>query len=283
MTPIQININGTWIQESIPELHALLKRPLPDGLGVFETMRMVDNTIPLLSSHYQRLQHSATALNFRLPDLPGPEQILDGIKEQLFDESNLLNAKVRWGIVYQSERLQQETAFTPPLWFLEVIPGPAYSEFDTRPLHLGVYSEKRKQSGTSAIHKLLHEALYDEAYALALSEGWDDAFILNTSGKIIESVNSNLFVWDGTHLRTPPLSEGCVGGIYRNHLMEVCKQAGIRVQESALNKEDLELAKEIMLCNALRGVRAVTHFAGKQFSSEFSSKLYAMCRTAERP
>ncbi|MFM9055980.1 MAG: aminotransferase class IV, partial [Bacteroidota bacterium] len=192
MTPIQININGRWILESVPELHELLKRPLRDGLGVFETMRMVDGMIPLLPRHYQRIRHSVTAWDYPLPDLPVPQSILSELKTQLAESPHLSSAKVRWGVIFQSGQLQQHSEFPLPCRFLEVIPGPAFAHFDATPLKLGVYTEKRKQSSTKAKHKLLHESVYEDAFTFAVSQGWDEAIVLNPTGQVIESANSNL-------------------------------------------------------------------------------------------
>lgn len=281
MTSIRINIGGTWIQESIPELHDLLKRPLRSGQGFFETMRITEGDIPLLDKHHRRLCKTKTHYNIRMTDFPNPAEMRSLVHGMKIDPQSSKEGKVRWGVVLEQLELEAYTAIKPPCWFFEFTPGPTYCEFDTTPLQLGIYTEKFKRSAPTSIYKLLHETVYDEALSYAKSQGWDDAFILNHEGNIIESVNANLFVWDGNCLLTPPLDDGCVAGIYRSHLMEVCNKAGIRVQESALHTKDLELAKEIILCNALRGVRAVTHFAGKQFSAEFAKKLFALCRSAE--
>lgn len=97
-------------------------------------------------------------------------------------------------------------------------------------------------------HKTTRRALYDKARA-ALTQGVDEYIFLNERGEICEGTITNIVVTapDGTRL-TPPLSAGCLPGVYRQGLLE----AGL-VREAILTPLDLMAAAGICLTNSLRG------------------------------
>src|SRR5262249_33824176 len=95
----------------------------------------------------------------------------------------------------------------------------------------------------------------------------DDCLVLNSRERIADSSIANLFYVKGETIYTPPLSEGCVAGGMRRWLMESLPGEGLRVAEKPVAPEDLILADEGFLTNAIRGVRWVGNFAGTTYGS----------------
>jgi 4-amino-4-deoxychorismate lyase len=97
-------------------------------------------------------------------------------------------------------------------------------------------------------HKTTRRALYDQARA-SLPPGADEMLFLNERGEVCEGTITNIVVTlpDGARL-TPPLSSGCLPGVFRQSLLD----AGA-VRESVLAPQDLAGAAGISLINALRG------------------------------
>ena len=101
---------------------------------------------------------------------------------------------------------------------------------------------------------------YDQAFIEAQSNNWDDGLLLNEAGRVAESAIANIFYLKKNILYTPPLTEGCVEGVYRSYFMEKHD-----VVEKAVTPEELLAADAVFLTNALRGkikVAAIgnTHF-----------------------
>jgi para-aminobenzoate synthetase/4-amino-4-deoxychorismate lyase len=103
-------------------------------------------------------------------------------------------------------------------------------------------------------HKTTHREQYDRCLAQARAAGCDEIIFRNERGEITEGTISNVFIRRGGKLLTPPLSCGVLPGIFRRHLLETEANA----EERILTLEDLETADEILICNSLRGLRAVS-------------------------
>jgi branched-chain amino acid aminotransferase len=72
------------------------------------------------------------------------------------------------------------------------------------------------------------------------------------------------------------LTEGCVAGVMRSHLLQQWKKEGRAVVEGAYEVQDLMEADELFLTNAIHGIRWVKSFGEKQYGCR---KQYS-CMTA---
>lgn len=97
-------------------------------------------------------------------------------------------------------------------------------------------------------HKTTRRTLYDQARA-ALPEGIHEAVMLNEWGEVCEGTITNISITtpDGDRL-TPPLSAGCLAGVYRQSRLN----NGL-LHEATLTLTDLAEATSINLINSLRG------------------------------
>jgi len=84
----------------------------------------------------------------------------------------------------------------------------------------------------------------DEAVEL----GYDDAILLNESGSVAEASTCNLFMVRDGQLVTPPVSENILEGITRKSVMQLAKDLGIEVVERTINRTELYIADEVVLC-----------------------------------
>ncbi len=112
-------------------------------------------------------------------------------------------------------------------------------------------SDKRVTS-TDALARLKtswRSALDDEAARLAVLCGADEALFLNERGEVAEGSRTNVFVWRGERLLTPPLECGVLDGCLRRELIDLGKCA-----ERRLMPNDLETADAVYLGNSLRGL-----------------------------
>lgn len=99
-------------------------------------------------------------------------------------------------------------------------------------------------------HKTTHRALYDQQFAEARTEGFDDVLFTNEKGEVTEGAISSVFIEKDGRLFTPPLTSGVLPGVFRRHLLE--RRAD--VEERTLTIDDLKTADAIYLCNSVRGM-----------------------------
>jgi branched-chain amino acid aminotransferase len=78
--------------------------------------------------------------------------------------------------------------------------------------------------------------------------GFDEAVVLTADGHVNEASAANLFVVrDGVAL-TPPVSDDLLEGVTRKALMEMLVKEGIPVVVRALDRSELYVADEVLLC-----------------------------------
>ena len=95
------------------------------------------------------------------------------------------------------------------------------------------------------------------ALAEAHSKGAREAIFGNVSGNLCEGTGSNIFVYYLGKLITPPLSSGCLAGVTRALVIEICKKLGIPVFEDNTELEFLEKVEFAFLTSTLREVQAI--------------------------
>lgn len=105
-------------------------------------------------------------------------------------------------------------------------------------------------------HKTTRRRLYDSELCRALEKGYDDIVFLNADGFVTEGAIHNIFiVKDGLWL-TPPVTDGALPGVLRQHLLDSNK-----CSERRLRLHDLMSADEVYLGNSVRGLRKVEAIA----------------------
>jgi para-aminobenzoate synthetase / 4-amino-4-deoxychorismate lyase len=114
-------------------------------------------------------------------------------------------------------------------------------------------------------HKTTHRQFYDDELAKAQVQGFDEVVFMNERGEITGGAISNIFIRKGDRLITPFLACGVLPGVFRSFLLDTAADT----EEGVLTGPDLREAKEIYLCNSLRGMRLVDRFEFEVTTSAF--------------
>ena len=218
--------------------------------GVFETMRVHRMTVFRLDRHLERLRNALGAL-----EIPAPPQlrpwVLDAVRgvggSDLSVRLTVTRGIGAGGIAPSTE--------AGPTVLIAVAPLPV---FPTSVYEVGliahVASGRRNEHAMTAGLKTL---AYTEAVAALLEAqhaGADEALFLDTEGHCSEATSSNLFIWTGTTLVTPPASCGALPGITRAAVLELATTRGVPVAEHPFGLDDLFDAEEAFLTSSLRGL-----------------------------
>jgi branched-chain amino acid aminotransferase len=92
----------------------------------------------------------------------------------------------------------------------------------------------------------------------ALENGYDEAVMLNSHGKVVEGSAENIFVVKDDVIQTPPLSAGGLEGITRDSVIQIIDENGGFVIERDLDRDDLYNADEIFMTGTAAEVKSVT-------------------------
>lgn len=104
----------------------------------------------------------------------------------------------------------------------------------------------------------------------------DESLMLDTEGELVCATAGNIFaVRDGT-LVTPDLRFCGVLGVMRGQVLKVAKKLRLTVSEEPLWPHDLEIASEVFITNAVRGIRSAGSLGSLQWSeTAVASRLAA--------
>ena len=92
----------------------------------------------------------------------------------------------------------------------------------------------------------------------AITNGFDEAILLNDRGQVSEGSGENLFLLKNGKLSTPSISDSVLPGITRNTIVELAQnELGIEVVERSITRSELYLADEIFLTGTAAHLTAV--------------------------
>lgn len=234
------------------------------GDGFFESIKIFNRKPFNFENHFKRIQSSANYLDliFKIS-----KQDFLNIIIELLENNKIINGYIRISVFRES--LGKYCPDSNDSSFIISSKEDKKSCFtvNSNYLNLGVYKENLKSNSKISNLKSLNSLLYVMASKYALENKYDDVLLLNTNENIIESTNSNLFVFNKGVVFTPPLSDGCVDGSMRKLLLSIIKnEYEIKVQ--SLSFQQIQQSEEIILSNAISGVRRVTHFANEIYSKK---------------
>jgi branched-chain amino acid aminotransferase len=92
----------------------------------------------------------------------------------------------------------------------------------------------------------------------ALRDGYDEAIMLNSQGKIAEGSAENIFIVKNDQILTPPLSADVLEGITRDSVIKIIEENGGEVNETNVERDDLYVADEVFMTGTAAEVKSVT-------------------------
>ena len=233
------------------------------GDGFFESIKIFNQSPFNFNNHYNRIEFSADFLNLKF--LISKEELLKKIKELLL-QNDIVNGSVRITIFRESDGkyypINNESSY-----IITSVKDQNSSFLNNDKLSLGIYTDNLKSPSKLSNIKSLNSLLYILASKYAKSNGFDDVLLCNSSNNIIESTNSNLFLKSKNTVFTPPISAGCVDGSMRKLLISIIERK-YKLTYKSLKVEDVSESDEIILSNAISGVKKVSLFRDKEFNED---------------
>lgn len=92
-----------------------------------------------------------------------------------------------------------------------------------------------------------------------------EGLMLGPEGEIVGGTMSNLFLWDGSRLRTPRIDRCGIAGTVRALAMDLAAEHGIACTETRLGRADLLEGAGIFLTNSVLGVWSVRRLQERDY------------------
>lgn len=227
------------------------------GNGVFETLVSYAGEPFAFTRHHERLCRSAGAMGLSVPS----HGTLLGACREVLAANNLERtlARVRITLTGGPAPLGSERGDADPTVIVAATAAPDLG--DTASVVVVPYTRNQ----TSALAGLKTTSYGENVVALAYAKkrGAGEAIFANTRGQLCEGTGTNIFVVLDGVLHTPPLEAGCLAGVTRALVAELCAPAGIRLEESLLPVERLAEAEEAFLTSTTREVQPIREVDGK--------------------
>lgn len=246
----------------------MIHRAFQYGDLAFESIRVENGKALFLTRHFNRIKFTCHQLQFQSDWLT-----FEWFKNEIdvLIQSLLVDVKYRIRfIVFRDgggfyQPLHHTTQFQ--FQFEEIH---SYFPFINK---LGVYPENYKACTPLSNLKTGNALIYVLSSIWAKANELDDVIILNEHKRVVESSSSNIFILKKGKLYTPPLTEACVAGVYREAMLEILPDRGIFCEEIPLNVSDILDADEIFVSNSIRGIRPIKHFEGKTYESVMTGHI----------
>lgn len=251
--------------------------------GFFESIRIINGTIPLFRLHYGRLKDSLETYKMEVPEWMNEEALytllIDLHKSHvLVGDSRIRLTIFRGGGGKYTPESNLANAFAS----LEPLEKEGY-HLNEKGLAIGLYQDLAKTPSRFAHYKNIYSQLFIQAGIYASEQGLDDVIILNDDHQLVETVSSNIFLVVNGGLYTPQLEFGAIGGVMRATVINLALDMGIKVYESKLAAHDLVKADEVFLTNAIQGIRWVASYRTKRYFNKTSALITNQLRSLTNP
>lgn len=256
------NLNGK-ITEAANTRIVTDNRAFRYGYGLFETMLVRDSNIMLATYHWERLFAGMKALYFTPPKLMEADVLEAEVLKTVKKNKAEALCRVRLQVFADGGGLYDGHSQRPQ-YIIECYPLEEHTtRLNEAGLVLGIADGLQKSADSLANYKTTNALIYALAAQQAKANKWNDALILNMSGNVIESTIANVFWTKDSNIYTPPLTDGCVAGVMRRHILEK-----LRVTEQSLNYTALQDADGMFLTNAIRGIKWVKQVGEKSYTTD---------------
>lgn len=278
-----INLNGV-LREAEESKLTVFNRGFAFGDAVFETIRIINGKIMFWEDHYFRLMASMRIMRMEIPENFSPEFL----EEELLDivEANGLGAsaaRVKF-IVFRKEG----GLYTPKTNDVGYVISTSSLEsafylLSSDPYEIELFKDHYINSGLLSTVKTNNRAINILGGIYAQENDYDNCLVLNERKNVVEALNANVFLVNGTTIKTPPLSDGCIKGITRGAIIDIIKKLPeYTFVEESVSPFELQKADELFLTNVIMGIRPVTKYRKKEFDFEVAKDLLSKLNAKAR-
>ncbi len=275
-----VSINGE--NKALDSLNMYTNRAFKFGDGVFESIRIINGKAINLKHHINRLIAGAEMMKIDVPNNYTVANFNITINELIQLNNIQKGGRIRLSMYRSGEGAYQPTS-NKAAYFIEMIPiENNFFSLNEDGLIIDLYQEMKKGLDQFSKFKTINSLVYVQAAIFANKNNFDESLILNGDGNIIESSSSNIFIASNGVLYTPPLEDGCVGGIMRMNVINLALNNGIKVYEYSLKPQNLLIADEVFLTNAIRGIEWVGGFQNKRYYNTLSKRIIELLNNQKK-
>ncbi|MEO6353294.1 MAG: branched-chain amino acid transaminase [Burkholderiaceae bacterium] len=262
--------DGTLIDWRDAKIH-VLTHSLHYGMAVFEGVRAYQTpegtAIFRLREHTQRLLNSAKIFQMVVPyDL----DTLMAAQKQVVRENQLESCYLRPLVWIGSEKLGISAKGNTIHVAIAAWPWGAYlgEEGMARGIRVKTSSFTRHHVNVSMVRAKASGYYINSILANqeALTDGYDEALLLDTDGYVSEGSGENVFIVKNGKLYTPDLAS-CLDGITRDAVLTMARDLGIDVIEKRITRDEMYCSDEAFFTGTAAEVTPIRELDNRQIGT----------------
>ncbi|MDT8404195.1 aminodeoxychorismate lyase [Sulfuriflexus sp.] len=253
------------------------------GDGVFETIAVFNGQPRGWHRHMQRLVVGCAKLGISQPDTGQ----LASEARQLYKDYGEGQARLVLKLIISrgsGGRGYRPAAGVAPTRIVALYPWPEHA-YDWYKVGIRLHVCETRLACNPALAGIKHLNRLENILA---SSEWqdkdiDEGLMCNMQGEVIAGTMSNVFaVIDGS-LHTPSLGQCGITGTMRARVIEAGVELGIRINERAIQLEELYEADELFVCNSILSIVAVRQLGEHHYAvpGVVTQRLAAITRERE--
>jgi branched-chain amino acid aminotransferase len=243
-------------------------------------MHVYGTQVQFLSNHFERLLASMQLLGMEPNTQLTPELFARSLSRALNREKLFKGVRARLTVFRNNGGLYTpETNQTSWVCTFNALPNEFYT-LNPKGLLIDIFNDYKKQPDALSSLKTANSIIYVLAGIYKKTYNFDDCLLLNTQNNIIEALSSNIFVVLANKVYSPSPQQGCLNGIMRRKVIEMCIANNISVnQEIPITEEIILQADEIFLTNAIQGIQWVGGYKQRRYFNNMSKYLVNLLNT----
>lgn len=227
------------------------------GDALFETIKWSRGKALFWNDHYERLLKSMAMLKMEVPLNFSADNLFHMMKQLVQANNCEKSSRIRLQVFREKGGYYLPKTHLTGFSITAEALAEDYYLLNDKPLQLGIYKDSYKPATGLSNVKSANALLYIMASLSANENGFDDCYLLNDKGHVIETTNSNIFIIKDHFIKTPPLTDGCLNGILRKQVLKFALSNQIEIKEQSLTVNEVLGADEVLLTNTISGIRLV--------------------------
>lgn len=254
-----------WVDGIAASQIAVQDRAFAYGDGLFATMRVDDSgQVQFLDSHINKLVQGAKRLGFDWQLSQASQVRLTQVAQN--NPNHCIKLQVSRG---QGGRGYASPDSPTPIEVLSVNPIPAhYQAWQQQGIALHhcdiALGRQPRLAGIKHCNRLEQVLIKSEP----LMTDFDDVWVADEQGFVIEASMANLFVLIDGHWHTPSLSHSGVAGMMRRQVLQSLLELGHNIHVAPVSIKHFKEAQAVLMTNSLLGVVTVNRVDNQQFSGQ---------------
>ena len=258
--------NGSFEKWEETSVH-ILSHTIHYGTGVFEGLRAYKTekgpAIFRLDDHTNRLFDAASQISLKIPY---SAKELIKVQKDIFIKNNLDEGYIRPIVFLGNESLGIRATELSVNVAVAAWEWPSYMDPEAKEKGISVIKSSYEQysnplhSGYKIIGTYINSTM---ALHEAISQGADEALLLDKNGFISEGSGENIFIVKNDEIFTPK-TDHCLNGITRQSVMTMAEDFGINIEEKNITFEEACEADEIFFTGTAVEITPITRIDSRQ-------------------